>query len=159
MVDSYQIINVVIRVDLPVKEIVRMSTTGKLLSRKLRFHPDAYRFVFDGLKRAQQLLSRSLAASNDEEPGQHISGQQLLNGIRVLATEQFGPMSLLVFRHWGIRTTEDFGRIVFDLIDRGEMSKTDRDQLSDFVEVYDFEDVFSRQYRIDTCHAFGPLSR
>jgi uncharacterized repeat protein (TIGR04138 family) len=158
-VDIYQIDNVENCVELPAKEIVRMSTTGKLLSRKLRFHPDAYRFVFEGLKHAQLLLSRSVAASQDEEPGQHISGEQLLNGIRALAIDQFGPMTLLVFRHWGIRTTEDFGRIVFDLIDRGEMSKTDRDQLSDFVDVYDFEEVFSRQYRIDTCHVFGPLSR
>lgn len=136
-----------------------MSTTGKLLSRKLRFHPDAYRFVFDGLKRAQQLLSRSRASANDEEPGQHISGQQLLNGIRVLASEQYGPMALTVFRHWGVRSTEDFGRIVFDLIDRGEMSKTDRDQLSDFIDVYDFDDAFTRQYRIDTRHAFARCSR
>jgi uncharacterized repeat protein (TIGR04138 family) len=55
-----------------------------------------------------------------------------------------------VFHRWGIYETNDFGRIVFELIERGELRKTDRDQLSDFFAVYDFDDVFDRDYRINT---------
>ena len=63
-------------------------------------------------------------------------------------------MTRTVFRHWGVRSTDDFGNIVFELIERGEMSKTDRDQLSDFLDVYDFEDVFDRDYRVEVNRAF-----
>ncbi len=63
-------------------------------------------------------------------------------------------MTRTVFRHWGVRLTDDFGNIVFELIERGEMSKTDRDQLSDFFDVYDFEDVFDRNYRVEVNRAF-----
>ena len=59
-----------------------------------------------------------------------------------------------MFRHWGITSTEDFGRIVWDLIEGGEMRRTDRDQLSDFSSVYDFEETFDRDYQIDTSAAF-----
>ncbi|MFN0198499.1 MAG: Minf_1886 family protein, partial [Planctomycetaceae bacterium] len=92
-----------------------MSTSSKLLPPKLRFHPDAYRFVFEGLKQAQQQFHKA-PTPIDEEAGLHITGQELLAGIRDLAIELYGPMALTVFRHWGVRSTEDFGRIVFELI-------------------------------------------
>ncbi len=78
----------------------------------------------------------------------------MLEGIRHFALENFGLLTLTVFHRWGIRGTGDFGRIVFELIDRGELRKTDRDQLSDFYAVYDFEDVFDREYLINTSIAF-----
>ncbi len=84
----------------------------------------------------------------------HISGVELLEGIRAFALTQFGLMTCTVFRRWGIRSTDDFGNIVFELIERGEMSKTDRDQLSDFFEVYDFADVFDRDYQVEVQRAF-----
>jgi uncharacterized repeat protein (TIGR04138 family) len=59
-----------------------------------------------------------------------------------------------VFAHWGARCTADFGRIVFELIERGEMRKTDRDTLEDFVEVFDFDQALVREYPIDTRAAF-----
>jgi uncharacterized repeat protein (TIGR04138 family) len=94
------------------------------------------------------------------EPGlpdesQHVSGQELLEGIRCYALDQFGLMTMRVFDHWGITNTEDWGRMVFELIDRGEMHKTDNDQLSDFAEVYSFERAFDLDYEIDTSPAFS----
>ncbi len=89
-----------------------------------------------------------------DEESAHISGPELLNGIRELALEEFGLMTISVFRHWGVRSTDDFGKIVFDFIERGAMRKTDRDQLSDFCDVYGFEEVFDRDYRINAAQAF-----
>lgn len=74
--------------------------------------------------------------------------------MRELGLQRFGLMTLTVFHSWGVRSTDDFGRIVFELIERGEMRKTEQDQLSDFFEVYDFEQAFDRGYRIDTRTAF-----
>ncbi len=94
----------------------------------------------------------------DQQAGEkqvHISGPELLEGIREYALEEFGLMARTVFHCWSIHTTEDFGRIVFDLIERGEMSKTDGDQLSDFSDVYDFEEALDNQYRINVSRAFS----
>jgi len=120
---------------------------------RLRYHPDAYRFVSAALPYAQKLLKRSFTANMDDEAA-HISGEELLEGIRIFALEHFGLLTLTVFDRWGVRKTDDFGRIVFELIERGELRKTDRDQLSDFYAVYDFEEAFDRDYQIKTDAAF-----
>jgi len=126
-----------------------MSTTRKTAIPRLRYHHNAYQFVFAALRYTQEWTDRS-----GDESDAHISGQELLEGIRKFALRQFGPMTLTVFRHWGIRSTDDFGRIVFELIDRGEMRKTEQDQLNDFFDLYDFEEVFDREYRVDCQSAF-----
>jgi uncharacterized repeat protein (TIGR04138 family) len=130
-----------------------MTTTTKTSARRLRFHQNAYQFVFAALRHTQQKLGRGSRRTAEAES--HISGQELLEGVRDLGLEQFGLMAAMVFRHWGVRTTADFGRIVFELIERGEMRKTDRDQLEDFFDVYDFEEALDQNYRIDTRQAFG----
>lgn len=124
-----------------------MSRTKQAPLTKPKYHPAAREFVGHALHLAQ----KKFAKSPDDA---HVSGRQLLEGIRELAIKEFGMMTIPVFRHWGITSTEDFGRIVWDLVERGDMRKTDRDQLSDFNGVYDFEDAFDRDYQIDTSTAF-----
>ena len=130
-----------------------MTTTSKSSSPRLKYHPAAYQFVDAALRHTQNSVGRTASLGSDEEDA-HISGQELLQGIRELAVKQFGLMTVTVFHQWGVHTTDDFGRIVFEFIERGAMRKTDRDQLSDFFEVYEFADVFDRQYQIDTSNAF-----
>ncbi len=126
--------------------------TSKTAIPRLRYQPEAYDFVNEALRYAQRQVGRRRVDPSDEET--HVTGQELLEGIRMLSIRQFGLMSLTVFHSWGVYTTEDFGRIVFELIEHGHMRKTDRDQLSDFFEVYDFGEVFDRDYRIDVSSAF-----
>lgn len=130
-----------------------MSTTSKTPVQRLRYERNAYQFVFDALQHTQRRLDRKGGADVDEEAA-HITGPELLDGIRSLAIDRFGLLTTTVFRRWGVRSTDDFGRIVFELVERGEMRKTDRDRLSDFFDVYDFEEVFDRGYDIDTSRAF-----
>jgi len=132
-----------------------MSTISETTKPRLRYHPNAYRFVDSALRYTQKKLGRVPDPDrgvNDESA--HITGAELLEGIRELAQKQFGLMARTVFKMWGVRTTDDFGRIVFDFVERGIMRKTSRDRLSDFYDVYDFEEVFDRQYHIDTSQAF-----
>jgi uncharacterized repeat protein (TIGR04138 family) len=131
-----------------------MSTTSRAVERDVRYHPNAYQFVYAALRFTQQCLDRPVTPAPENEDA-HISGVELLDGIRAFALSQFGLMTQTVFRLWGIRSTDDFGNIVFELIDRGEMSKTDRDQLSDFFDVYDFAEVFDRSYRVEVKRAFS----
>lgn len=155
-----------------------MSTTSKSVRSGLRYNLQAYHFVFAALRAVQQKLGRQsthdegefpggdeesagefdVAPEQDDPPGAestgHISGPELLSGIRELALAQFGLLTKTVFRHWGVQSTDDFGRIVFELIERGEMRKTRQDRLSDFFDVYDFDEVFDRGYKLDTRKAF-----
>ncbi|MBX3444149.1 MAG: hypothetical protein KF774_17230 [Planctomyces sp.] len=130
-----------------------MQKTAIRSGPRKRFHDDAYRFVVEALHFSQQRLNRPRPQSADDESA-HITGQELLAGLREYASRTFGMLAGTVLRSWGIRTTDDVGRIVFELIDRGEMKKTDRDQLSDFAHAYDFDEAFIEDYVIDTQQAF-----
>jgi uncharacterized repeat protein (TIGR04138 family) len=134
---------------------VVMSQTRKATITKPRYHPAAYEFVDLALRYSQKKFDK-LVGQRREPPAEdaHISGKQLLEGIRELALHEFGLMTIPVFRHWGVNATDDFGRIVWDQIEHGRMRKTDHDLLSDFSGVYDFEAVFDHDYQIDTTHAF-----
>ena len=118
-----------------------------------RYHRNAYHFVFSALQFTQEKLNRTAAHVLHEEDA-HISGQELCSGLRELALQKFGLLTRTVLRSWGVTSTEDIGRIVFELIERGEMRKTDQDVLDDFSEVYDFEDAFERGYLVDVTRAF-----
>jgi uncharacterized repeat protein (TIGR04138 family) len=132
-------------------------TTSSVLRTGQRYHIDASEFVFEALRHTQELLGRGDLPQSGNREGDalddeqvHISGPELLEGIRELGLKRYGLMARYVFSSWGVRTTEDFGRIVFDLVDQGKMRKTDRDQLSDFYDVYDFEQALDRDYRCPT---------
>ncbi len=115
------------------------------------YHPLAYKFLFSALRFTQEQLGRDRAT----EATGHISGPELLDGIRLLGLQHFGMLSIVVFKTWGIHSTDDFGRIVFQLIEAGEMRKTPNDQLTDFFGVYDFNKVFQDDYTLDTTEVFS----
>lgn len=130
---------------------MNLSSQGAL--PRLKYHPAAYSFLITALDRTQRRLGRGPATTPDDETA-HISGQELLEGVRLLALEQFGLMTQTVFRTWGICSTVDIGHMVFEMVDRGEMRKTDRDTLADFADIFRFEQAFDTDYRIDLRHAF-----
>ncbi len=115
------------------------------------YHPAAFRFVYAALKFTQQQLGRD---SGSEKTG-HISGPELLEGIRSLGLQTFGMLCPLVFARWGIHTTDDFGYIVFQMIDNGDMRRTQDDSLEDFFDVYSFQQVFVNDYVPDVSTVFN----
>ena len=119
-------------------------------SRQSAYHTNAYQFVFAALQYAQEKLGRD---RGNLRTG-HVSGTELLDGIREMALRHFGLMAKTVLAFWGVTTTDDFGHIVFELIESGRMRKTDDDRLDDFVDVYDFGEAFEDDYQIDTSVAF-----
>jgi len=130
-----------------------MALSTPLRRSRLRYHPHAYLFVTEALQLTQELLGREAIETPDDE-GAHITGRELLDGIRVLGLKQFGMMAVPVFKAWGVTTTEDFGRIVFEMVERGELRKTDRDSLADFQDIYSFHEAFQEDYRVETSKAF-----
>lgn len=130
-----------------------MTSATNLSRPKLQYHPNAYDFIFEALQQAQEIYARSVTSENELEEA-HVSGQELLEGVRVLASKQFGLMALTVFQQWGVHATKDFGKMVFEMIEHGRMRKTENDRLEDFVDIYDFEQAFDTSYVIDTSQAF-----
>ena len=126
-------------------------TTLRKSTQQRAYHANAYQFVFAALRHAQQNLGRD---QGDISTG-HVSGRELLQGVKDLGREHFGMLTTCVFGRWGIHSTEDFGRIVFELIEFGEMRRTDDDHIEDFIDVYDFQQVFVDEYEIDTGRAFS----
>jgi len=104
-----------------------------------RYAADAYIFVIEALHYTQQKMRIE----------GHVTGRQLLEGIRDLAIERYGAMSKMVFEHWGIAKTIDFGNIVINLVNGSLLNKTSEDSIEDFVDVYDFDDVFVKGYRLN----------
>jgi uncharacterized repeat protein (TIGR04138 family) len=126
----------------------------ELFRRDPRYACEAYEFVFLALAHTQKMLGRPASGLEiPVEPGTeeecHVSGQQLLLGIRDLALREFGMMARTVFRLWGINRTDDFGEIVFNLVEAKLMSKTSQDNRLDFHDVYDLDEALERSYRIE----------
>ena len=107
-----------------------------------RFHRDAYIFLRDALD-----FTLKQRKKENEETSRHVTGQELLEGIRQYALKEFGPMVMMVFSYWGIRRCEDFGVMVYNLIDAGVFGKTETDSIDDFKSGYDFTEAFVTPYR------------
>ncbi len=102
---------------------------------------EAFAFVREGLNYAVEAVHDDPESLSEDE--RHISGQQLCMGLRDMAISKYGLLAPVVFQHWQIRRTCDFGRIVFAMIDAGLMTKTDTDSMEDFQAVYDFDEAFN----------------
>ena len=104
-----------------------------------RYPPEAYEFLHRGLEYA----TRMVHGDESTEGPRHVSGQQLCEGLRGLALEQWGPLARDVLARWKIRATRDFGEMVYFLIKLGVMGRQDSDRPEDFHDVYDFDQAFS----------------
>jgi uncharacterized repeat protein (TIGR04138 family) len=106
-----------------------------------RYQRDAYLFVREALDYTQKTI-----AKDPRGRIRHITGQELLVGIRDFALQQFGPMAKLVLEEWGIRCCADFGEIVFNMIGVGWLAKTEKDSRADFHDGYDFDEAFRKPF-------------
>ncbi len=118
---------------------------AEIMDRAGGFSPACYPFIRDGLAHTVEMVHGSDAATADlppEDESRHVNGQQLCYGLRDYGIDRYGLLARDVLGHWGIHRTEDFGKIVFAMVEAGLMRKTDDDTLEDFRDVYDFEDAF-----------------
>ena len=117
------------------------SVVDQIVEHDSRFQRDAYFFLRDALGHTQKLIRKG-----GKNIVRHVSGQELLDGIRDYALSQFGPMTTTVFEEWGIKTCEDFGEIVFNMVANNLLAKTDKDTREDFKNGYSFAEVFKNPY-------------
>ena len=112
---------------------------AQILLRDDRFNREAYRFVQEGLEYTVHRRGHK----------GHVTGRELLEGLRDLARDRFGLMARTVLNQWGVSKTADFGDIVFNLVEEQIMSKQDSDTRDDFENIYDFEEVFDHDTQIE----------
>jgi len=106
-----------------------------------RYQRDAYVFLRDALDFTTKQQKKVRGATV-----RHVSGPELLGGVRHYALKEFGPMVMTVFDSWGVHSCEDIGNMVFNLIDAGIFGKTEEDSIEDFKNVYDFDEAFVKPF-------------
>jgi|SRR5438034_1852669 len=114
----------------------------KILAKDSRYHRDAYLFVREALDHTQKMIGKP-AKKNEIR---HVTGQQLLAGIKDYALSQYGPMTLMLLQEWGIRSCEDFGEMVFLMVECNLLAKTEKDTRDDFKEAYSFTEAFREPF-------------
>jgi uncharacterized repeat protein (TIGR04138 family) len=114
----------------------RDGVMDRIRLRESRYDEQAYLFVLSALEYSQSKL----------DARRHINAAELAASCRELALERFGLMSRVVLERWGIRATADLGEIVFTLVELGFLVKQPNDTREEFVDLYDFESAFVRDY-------------
>jgi len=110
----------------------------QIAGRDGRYSPQAIKFVYEAL---------GYTAKNVAKEPRHVSGQTLCEGLRRLAIEKWGRLAILVLNIWGVKTTRDFGEIVYLMIKHKWMSAQPTDSIDDFNDVYDFKATFKDQFK------------
>lgn len=114
---------------------------GRIAERDPRYAAEGYQLVREALDFTQRR-----AHKKNRGKLRHVTGSELLTGIRDYALQEFGPLAITVLEEWGIRGTRDIGEIVFNMVESRLLAKTDEDSLADFEAGYDFHEAFVKPF-------------
>ncbi|MGA1194706.1 MAG: Minf_1886 family protein [Kiritimatiellia bacterium] len=117
-------------------------TVEHLALENPKFDSNVYFFMREALDFTIKMLEKPADGA-----ARHVTGGELLDGIRKYALQEFGPITKTVLNRWGIERCEDFGEIVFIMVEKGVLGKTDEDRQEDFTGGYDFETAFCKPFR------------
>ncbi len=134
-----------------------------LVEKDPRYRLSAYYYVLETLDFARSQLGMGCSVpripsprrrpsaheeENDEPESnlQHITGPELCEALQIRAKWMFGFMAKVVFNQWGIYTTDDFGEIVYNMVEAGKVRVATGDRKEDFHQVFDFETTFCDKY-------------
>lgn len=122
-------------------EVSFEETLEQILASHPQYPRDAYLFVREALDHTQKNITKG-----GRVQVRHVTGQELLEGIRDYSLQQYGPMAMTVLGEWNIRACRDFGEIVFNMVESGMLAKTEQDSIADFEGGYDFDDAFRKPF-------------
>lgn len=115
---------------------------NRILSSDRRYKADAYFFLRDALDHTVKDLRPDELVEH-----RHVSGKELLDGMREFALKELGSMSLPILRSWGLEKGEDVGQLVYNLIQVEAFGKSEDDDPSDFEGWISFEDAFRKPFQ------------
>lgn len=107
-----------------------------------RYSPEAFYFLFEALEVAVKLAGKD----GLQGAARHVTGREVLAGLREQALAAFGPLAAYVWRAWGVRETLDWGQVVFLLVDHGLLKRQESDSVEEFRAVYEFDEAFVGAY-------------
>jgi uncharacterized repeat protein (TIGR04138 family) len=108
------------------------------VAQEEKYRPEGYQFLRESLEATLKKRSKS----KQKHTASHVSATELLEGFRLLALKEFGPMTPLVLEYWGINSCKDIGRMVFLLVEAGAFGRTENDSIDDFERGYGFHEAF-----------------
>ena len=114
----------------------------KICRQDKRYNQEAYAFLRDSLEGTMKRRKKTR-----KDTSSHVGAEELLDGFRLHALDEFGPMSLMVLNYWGLRASEDVGNMVFNLVNAEVFGKTDEDTIESFRDVFNFAEVFVSPFR------------
>jgi uncharacterized repeat protein (TIGR04138 family) len=123
------------------QEVSFEEALAEIQAKDPRYHREAYLFLREALDHTQKIIAKEARGRI-----RHVTGQELLSGIRDFALQQFGPMAKTLLEEWGVRCCGDFGEIVFNMVEVGWLAKTEKDSRADFQDGYDFDDAFVKPF-------------
>ena len=124
------------------KKISFNEALTQIIKEDSRYHAEAYLFMRAALDFASKILKKPVKG-----PQKHVSAAELLKGIRQYALREYGPLTMTVLDYWGIHNCSDFGQVVFNLVKKNILRKTESDSIRDFDNGYDFETAFRGPYQ------------
>ena len=127
---------------------MRHPEIAEIVRRDRRYAYEAYEFVFEALAHTQKMVGRVPDRSEVARDEHHVSGKEILEGAVSLARSEFGLMARAVFHQWGLNETDDFGELVFNLIEANLLSKTDSDSRADFRALFDLDRALTDGFSI-----------
>jgi len=132
------------------EDIKFREAVSQIVKDDSRYAPEAYEFV------SKAVVFTMLSLSRDKSPNHHVSGQELLDGFRRYAIQEFGPMAGEIMKSWGFSNSTDVGNVVFNLVNSKLLGKTENDSLADFKSGLDFEKAFSEPFKTDKIQEKNP---
>lgn len=112
-----------------------------------RYSLRAFEFVHEGLGRT---VKKSYGDGAENEGPHHVTGRDLCLGLAELAAEKWGRMARVVLNQLGVKSTEDFGKIVYLMVEHKWMYARPEDTIDEFKNVYDFENVFEKNFQFSS---------
>lgn len=109
------------------------------------YTPESFLFVLEGLAHTVRVVHSdkvAIGGDSDINESHHVSGRQLCMGLRDYALRRYGRLAGTVLRRWNVTSTDDFGRIVFAMVDAKKMHKRPEDTPDAFRDVFDFDEAF-----------------
>lgn len=123
------------------KKINFQDAVDEIAQKYPSYDVEAYFFIREALDYTIKMFDKPASG-----PERHVSGTELLDGIRKFALKEFGPLTKTVLNRWGIESCEDFGEVVFLMVENGVLGKTDDDRKEDFAGGYNFNDAFRKPF-------------
>ena len=106
-----------------------------------RYHRDAYLFVREALDYTQKAIGKDTRGRI-----RHVTGQELLAGIREYALAQFGPMAITVFEEWGVHAAATSAKSSSTWSRPIGWPRPTRTAAADFAGGYDFDEAFRKPF-------------